>query len=209
MVLRLTAWLLLLVVAWPAQADEMDHQLNEARLVFLRGVDGDKQAVREASHRFRSLSQAHPREPVFIAYLGACMSLQGRDAENGIEKKQLTFEGLREIDQALKMLSEGADQNSHRYLDTLLVAANTFIQVPGFFNRYDKGKQLLKEILANRAFDGMSPGYKGATYLAAALVAQGEGHDAEYRRYLNLIVKTDPDGRYGPRARKLLDAHSK
>ena len=202
---RRIVWLLLLVVVWPAHAEEMDQQLTEARTVFLRGVDGDKHAVREASQRFRALSQAHPREPVFIAYLGACMSLQGRDAENNIEKKQLTDEGLQEIDQALKMLSEGAEQRPPRYLDTLLVAANTFIHIPAFFNRYDQGKRLLQKILADRAFDGMAPGFKAAAYMAAALVAHGEGHDGDYRHYLNLTITTDPDGRDGRNARQLLE----
>ena len=205
--LRWIGWLLLLVVVWPAHAADMDYDLTEARTVFLRGVDGDKLAVRDALHRFRLLSQEHPREPVFIAYLGACMSMQGRDAANNIEKEQLTYEGLREIDQALKMLSEGADQGSPRYLDTLLVAANTFIHIPAFFNRYDQGKRLLQKILAHRAFDGMAPGFKAAAYMAAALVAHGEGHDDAYRHYLNQTVSTDPDGRDGRIAAKLLEKH--
>ena len=207
MVLRWIGLLLLLVAVWPAHATDIDHQLTEARNVFLRGVDGDRHAVREATHRFRVLSQEHPREPVFIAYLGACMSLQGRDAENNIEKKQLTDEGLREIDQALKMLSEGADPGAPRHLDTLLVAAETFIHIPAFFNRYDQGKRLLQKILTHRGFDVMAPGFKAAAYMATALVAHGEGDDAEYRRYLNLIVNTDPGGRYGRKASKLLEAH--
>jgi hypothetical protein len=204
MVLRWNGWLLLLVAVWPAYADDVDHQLTEARTVFLRGVDGDKHAVREATHRFRALSQEHPREPIFVAYLGACMSLQGRDAENNLEKKQLTDEGVREIDQALKMLSEGADQGSPRYLDTLLVATNTFIHIPAFFNRYDEGKRLLQKILADPAFEGMAPGFKAAAYMAAALVAHGEGDDGAYRRYLNLTVSADPDGRDGRSASELL-----
>ncbi len=203
-VLRVFGWLLLLVAVWPAYADNLDHQLSEARTVFLRGVDGDKHAVREATHRFRKLSQEYPREPVFIAYLGACQSLQGRDADNNMEKKQLTDVGLREIDQALMMLSQGADLGSPRSLDAMLVAANTFIHIPAFFNRYDKGKDLLKTILADHAFNGMAPGFKAAAYMAAALVAQGEGHNDAYRHYLNLTVSTDPNGRDGRNASKLL-----
>jgi hypothetical protein len=203
--LRRIAWLVLLVMVCPAQADDIDHELAEARTVFLRGVDGDRRAVREATQRFRLLSEDHPQEPVFIAYLGACMSLQGRDAANNIEKRRLTEEGLGEIDLALKRLSAGTDQSSPRYLDTLLVAANTFIHIPAFFNRYAEGKRLLQEILAHRAFDGMAAGFKAATYLAAALLAHGEGDDGAYRRYLNLTVSTDPEGRDGRFAGTLLE----
>ena len=203
------AWFVLLVVVWPAQADELDHELTEARAVFLRGVDGDKHAVRDALQRFRSLSHDHPEEPVFMAYLGACITLQGRDAANNIEKGRLTDEGLDEIDQALKRLSAGADQDSPRYLDTLLVATNTFIHIPAFFNRYDEGKRLLQEILTHRAFDGMAAGFKAATYMAAALVARGEDDDGAYRRYLNLVGSTDPEGRDGRFASRLLEETSR
>jgi len=197
----------LLVTIWPAQADDIDHELAEARSIFLRGVDGDKRAVRDALQLFRSLNQDHPQEPVFIAYLGACMTLQGRDAANNIEKGRLTDEGLGEIDRALKLLSASADRGSPRYLDTLLVATNSFIHIPSFFNRYDEGKRLLQEILAHRGFDGMAAGFKAATYMAAALVAHGEGDEKEYRRYLDLTVSTDPEGRDGGFASKLLEEH--
>ena len=205
MMLRRIVWLLLLVAIWPAHAADMDHELSAARSVFLRGVDGDRHAVRDALQRFRSLSQDYPQEPVFIAYLGACMTLQGRDATNNIEKERLTDEGLGEIDRALKRLSASADQGSPRYLDTLLVAANTFIHIPAFFNRHDEGKRLLQEILGYHAFDGMAAGFKAATYMAAVLVARGAGDDGKYRRYLNLIVSTDPEGRDGRIASKLLE----
>lgn len=139
-----------------------------------------------------------------MAYLGASMTLQGRDAANNIEKRRITEQGLGVIDRALE-LSESADQSPPRYLDTLLVAANSYIHIPSFFNRYDEGKRLLQEILAHSAFDGMAAGFKAAAYLAAALVAHGEGDDGAYRRYLDLAVSTDPEGRDGRFASKLIE----
>lgn len=204
MMMRRIAWLLLLVTVWPAYADDMDQQLTEARAVFLRGVDGDRRAVRDATQRFRVLSQNYPQEPVFVAYIGACETLQGRDAPNYIEKRRMTEEGLGDINRALEMLSAGTDRQSPRYLDTLLVAANTFIHIPSFFNRYEEGRRLLQEILTYPTFDGMAPGFKAATYMAAALVAQGDGNDGAYRHYLDLTVNSDPDGRDGRSASKLI-----
>lgn len=205
MMLKRFAWFLLLVAVWPVQADDADSELTEARTVFLRGVDGDKRAVRDATQRFKSLSHRNPQEPVFLAYLGASMTLQGRDATNNIDKRRLTDDGLRTIDRALDLSSKGADQESPRYLDTLLVAANSYIHIPSFFNRHDQGKQLLDDILAHRNFDDMADGYKAATYLAEALVAQGEGDEDAYRRYLDLTVSTDPEGRDGRFASKLIE----
>jgi len=195
---------MLLPLVSPVVAQDIDSDLTEARNIFLKGVDGDKRAVRTATNRFRSLSLSHPDEPVFLAYFGACMTLQGRDLQNNIEKKRATDEGLAKIDRALEMNSYREAQGSAMYLDTLLVAANSFIHIPSFFNRYDKGKQLLNEILQHRDFDAMAPGFKAATYMAAALVAQGDKDDKGYRHYLDLTVKSDPAGRDGRLASKML-----
>jgi hypothetical protein len=200
---RMIFTLALVLAISPLQAEEVDQQLTEARNVFLQGVDGDKHAVRTAANRFRMLSRHHPDNPVYLAYFGASMTLQGRDAPNYINKRRLTEEGLATIDRALDLLSAKHDVNPSRYLDTLLVAANSFIHIPSFFNRYDRGKQLLRRILEHRDFDNMAPGFKAAAYMAAALVAHGEGDEKGYRRYLELTVKTDPEGRNGHFASKL------
>ena len=201
---RLICGFALLLAISPLHAEDMGQELNEARNIFLQGVDGDRRAVREATNRFRSLSRGHPHDPVFLAYFGACMSLQGRDAPTSFEKKRLTEEGLEDVDHALKLLSAAGDKDSAGYLDTLLVAANTFIHIPSFFNRYDRGKKLLHEILTHGDFDKMAPGYKAAAYMAAALVAHGENDYNEYHRYLELTVSADPEGRDGLLAVKLL-----
>jgi len=195
----------LLLAVFPAHADDIDSELTEARNIFLQGVDGDKRAVRNAVNRFRSLNLGHPNDPVFLAYFGASITLQGRDAPNNIDKKRLTEEGLGRIDQALKRLPPNDIKRSSRPLDTMLVAANSFIHIPSFFNRYERGKQLLREILKHRDFNEMAAGFKAATYLAAALVANGDGDEKEYRRYLDLTVSTDPQGRDGHLASALLE----
>ncbi|MCC6207423.1 MAG: hypothetical protein IT488_04665 [Gammaproteobacteria bacterium] len=199
------ACLLLLVMVWPAQAvDREDRELAEARAVFLKGVDGDKRAVRDAVQRFKSLSRAHADEPVYQAYLGASMTLQGRDAPNNIEKGRITEEGLGVLDRALAAQLAKPDPGSVHTLDTMLVAANTNIHLPAFFNRYQQGRELLQKIIAHSDFDAMAPGYKAAVYVAQALVSHGDADDAAYRRYLELTVSTDPEGRDGEFASKRL-----
>jgi hypothetical protein len=204
MIMKRIACLLFLVMVLPAQANRMDEELTEARAVFLKGVDGDKRAVRDAVQRFKSLSRAHAEEPVFQAYLGASMTLQGRDAPNNIEKGRITEEGLGVLDRALDAQLAKPDPGSVHTLDTMLVAANTYIHLPAFFNRYEQGKDLLQKILAHPDFEGMAPGYKAAVYVAQALVSHGDADDAAYRRYLQLAVSTDPKGRDGEFASKRL-----
>ena len=202
---RLICMLALLLVIAPSHAGDMGRELAKARSVFLQGVDGDKRAVRDATTRFRTLSVRHPDDPVFLAYFGASMTLQGRDASNDLDKMRLTKDGLKKIDRALKLLSAGHDNNSSEELETMLVAADSFIHIPAFFNRYDRGKRLLGRILEHPDFARMAPGFKAAAYLAAALVARGEGDEDKYRRYLDLTIKTDPEGRDGRMAGKLKD----
>ena len=197
--------LAILPALFPVWAADIDSELAEARNIFLQGVDGDKGAVRTAVNRFRSLSQSHPKDPVYLAYYGASITLQGRDAANGINKQRLTEDGLDKIDQALKQLYADHNVPSSRRLDTLLVATNSFIYIPSFFNRYDRGKRLLREVMEHKDFKAMPAGFKAATYFTAALVARGDGDKKEYRRYLELIINTDPQGRDGRAASKMLE----
>jgi len=187
-----------------AHADAFDNTLTEARTVFLQAVDGDKRAVRDATKRFKKLSHNNPQEPVLLAYLGACTTLQGRDALNNINKRRLTEEGLDKIDRALNQLADNKYYPAYKRLDTMLVAASSYIHIPAFFNRHDKGKQLLAQILDDQGFDGMVAGFKAATYMAAALISHGDNDKDAYRRYLDLIVKTDPNGRDGRLASEMI-----
>jgi hypothetical protein len=189
----------------PAYADEDNDKLVEARNIFLQGVDGDQRAVRESIKRFRSLSADDPQNPVYMAYLGASMTLRGRDAPNNLDKQRFTEEGLRKVDQALSRLPKNSSKQSAAYLDTLLVAADTFVYIPAFFNRYEQGRDLLQVILDHRDFKNMAESYKAAVYFTAALIAHGDGDEKEYRRYLKLCAETDPEGRDGRSAKALLE----
>lgn len=188
----------------PVHATGTDSALIEARNIFLQGVDGNKRAVREATRRFRLLNAHNPGNPVYLAYLGASMTLQGRDAANNLDKQRLTEAGLRKVDQALGRLSSDDSKQSAAILDTLLVAADTFVYIPAFFNRYKQGKELLQVILKHPGFGSMVPQYKAAVYFTAALIAHGDGNEDEYRRYLKLSMGTDPEGRDGRSAKALL-----
>jgi|GEM_PF-3324793 len=202
-IVRLVLAILLLSIS-PAQANDINNELTAARNVFLQGVDGDKRAVRKATKHFRALSTRYPENPVFIAYLGASMTLKGRDAQNNLDKQRLTEEGLGIIEQALSRLPEDNDEHSTEYLETLLVVADTFVYIPAFFNRYERGRHLLQEILNHRNFSSMAAGYKAAAYFTAANIARGKGMEDEYRHYLTLAENTDPQGRNGQSARQLL-----
>ena len=194
----------LLSLVLPVHANTIDNELMEARNIFLRGVDGDRQAVRKAEKRFRTLNARYPENSVFMAYLGASVTLKGRDAQNNLDKQRLTEEGLRRIERALSYLPDNNGEHSSEYLDTLLVVADTFLYIPAFFNRYERGRHLLNEILGHHHFNKMAAGYKAATYFTAAVIARGNGLENEYMRYLKLTEEADPQGRDGQAAKQLL-----
>jgi len=167
-------------------------------------VDGDKHAVSEASRLFRALNLREPENPVYLAYLGASITLQGRDAPNNVDKQRLTEAGLRKVDHAFDVLLDRGRRASAVYLETLLVITNTYIHIPAFFDRYNRGRALLQVILEHGDFESMSPQFKAAAYFTAALVALGDHTDEQYRHFLKLSAATDPDGRNGRVARELL-----
>ena len=185
-----------------------DDELTAARNVFLKAVDGDSRAVRQANRLFRSLNSRYPDNPVYLAYLGASLTLKGRDAQNNLNKRQLTEDGLARIDRALDYLAEHPDEPAVRTLDTRLVAASSFIYIPSFFNRYDRGRVLLQQILEDPGFAAMAPAFRAAAYFTSALVASGNHDDEAYRRYLTQAADTDPEGRDGRAAKALLAEQS-
>ncbi len=190
-------------------ADDYNASLSAARTKFLQGVDGDQHAVRDATRQFKKLSHLNLREPVLMAYLGACETLKGRDAANNLNKRRLTTDGINQVDRALKLLDDTTDYPPDRRLDTQLVAANSFIHIPAFFNRYQKGRLLIEQILADSNFDLMAAGFRAATYMAAALVAQGDNDETAYRKFIELTLAADPTRRDGRMAVKLRDEYSR
>jgi hypothetical protein len=62
-------------------------------------------------------------------------------------------EGLAQIDKALALLTPAHNAPLQRgtpaVLEVKLVAANTFMAVPGFMNRKERGERLLKEVLTS------------------------------------------------------------
>jgi len=188
----------------PALAGEADDDLVEARTNFLQGADGDKRAASESTRLFRALSMREPENPVYLAYFGASMTLQGRDTPNNVDKLRLTEAGLRNVDHAFDVLLGHGRRASAVYLETLLVITNTYIHIPAFFDRYNRGRALLQVILEHGDFEGMSRQFRAAAYFAAALVALGDQTHEQYRHFLKLSAETDPDGRNGRAAQELL-----
>ena len=122
---------------------------------FLKAAAGDSDATAGALKSFEALAALDVAEaPLYLAYLGALQTMQGRDAWMPWTKMKASEHGLDTLDKALRRLTPAHDQVAVRgvpvTLEAKFVAATSFVQVPDMiFHRADRGRALLKEITAS------------------------------------------------------------
>lgn len=130
-----------------------DAQFQPAQAVFLKAADGDKSAVEGAADAFAALLKAEPANPVLMVYSGAATSMKATITFLPWKMLAHAEEGLAQIDKALALLTPAHNAPLQRgtpaVLEVKLVAANTFMAVPGFMNRKERGERLLKEVLTS------------------------------------------------------------
>ncbi len=172
----------LLFVAWLVfpYAVIADTSFSQAHAVFLKAVEGEGGVVAEALIQFEKLTATDsPAAPLFQAYLGATQTLQGRDAWLPWEKVRATERGLTTIEKSLRRLEPRHDTEKINAvvvaLDARLVAVTTYFSVPALFNRFDMGKQVLREALAHPGFASAPAEVRARLYQQAALAASRDG----------------------------------
>ncbi len=137
----------------PAVQAMSDAQFQPAQAVFLKAADGDKSAVEGAADAFAALLKAEPANPVLMVYSGAATSMKATTTFLPWKMMAHAEEGLAQIDKALALLTPAHNAPLQRgtpaVLEVKLVAANTFMAVPGFMNRKERGERLLKEVLTS------------------------------------------------------------
>ena len=137
----------------PAVQAMPDAQFQPAQAVFLKATDGDKSAVEGAADAFAALLKAEPTNPVLMVYSGAATSMKATTTFLPWKMLAHAEEGLAQIDKALALLTPAHNAPLQRgtpaVLEVKLVAANTFMAVPGFMNRKERGERLLKEVLTS------------------------------------------------------------
>lgn len=137
----------------PAVQAVPDAQFQPAQAVFLKAADGDKSAVEGAADAFAALLKAEPANPVLMVYSGAATSMKATTTFLPWKMLAHAEEGLAQIDKALALLTPAHNAPLQRgtpaVLEVKLVAANTFMAVPGFMNRKERGERLLKEVLTS------------------------------------------------------------
>ena len=170
-----------------------DTQFQQAFSRFVQASAGDSAAIDAAAQAFQDLVKIEPANPVLHAYAGSAIAMQAGNSWLPWKKMSLAEDGLAELDKALSLLSpahEAPVQNgTPGVLEVKFVAANTFLAVPEFMHRRERGAKLLGEVLAHPLLASAPLGFRGSVWLKAAKEASKAQKPAEAKRYLNLIVQ--------------------
>lgn len=169
-----------------------DAQFQTAFKQFIQASAGDTAAIDQAAEAFSGLLKNEPANPVLLAYTGSATAMKA--ATTMLPWKKMTYaeDGLSQLDKALAMLNPAHDASVQNgtpgVLEVKFVAANTFLAVPGFMNRHDRGSKLLADVLANPLLATAPLGFKGTVWLKAATEATKANNPVEAKRYLDMIV---------------------
>lgn len=170
-----------------------EAQFQPAFQQFLQASAGDSDAIDHAAEAFSGLLQSEPANPVLLAYTGAATAMKAGTTMLPWKKMGYAEDGLSQLDKALAMLNPSHDapvQNgTPGVLEVKYVAANTFLAVPGFMNRHERGSKLLAEVLANPLLATAPLGFKGTVWLKAATEATKANDTAQAKHYLEMIVQ--------------------
>lgn len=170
-----------------------EPQFQAAFQQFVRASTGDSGAIEHAAEAFSGLVKREPANPVLLAYAGAATAMKATTTWLPWKKMGFAEDGLAQLDKALSLLSPAHDapvQNgTPGVLEVKFVAANTFLAVPGFMHRQERGTKLLGEVVTSPLLARAPLAFKGSVWLKAANEASKAQNPAEAKRYLDLIVQ--------------------
>lgn len=161
---------------------------------------GDAAALQRAADAFEALLRAQPGNPVLLAYSGAATAMKASTTMLPWKKMGFAEDGLAQLDKALDLLTTAHDAPLYRHtpavLETRLTAANTFLAVPGFMNRGERGAKLLQQVLDSPLLAASPLPFRGVVWMRAGRQAQRDQRTADARRWYGLVVAQNaPQGK--------------
>lgn len=167
-----------------------DFEAAYARM--LQGGRGDEAAIADATERFTRLAAANPDDPVLRAYAGATTAMRARTTMLPWKKIGWVEDGLALVDKALAQLAAADDAPRHRgvsaSLETRYVAANTFLALPSMFNRNERGRRLLEQVVASPLFDAQPAAFRATAWLRAGRLAEDDRQGPAARQWYERVA---------------------
>lgn len=197
-----------MLLAAPATADQKED-FARAEALFQKASAGDGGATGEAVALFERLAAVDsPYVPLYLAYQGAAQAMQGRDAWMPWTKMRATERGLATLDKALRRLEARHDTTLLRQapvaVETRLVAASTFLALPGMFHRLDDAKTVLRAAFASPAFAAAPNSLRAQLHRRAAEIAAHDKKREEEIEQLTKALAAEPSGSLAAAARQRL-----
>ncbi|MDE2428467.1 MAG: hypothetical protein KGM99_07040 [Burkholderiales bacterium] len=150
-------------------------------------------AEEHAATAFKDLLKQEPANPLLMVYAGAATSKLAATTMFPWKKMSYAEEGLAMIDKALQLSAASTGAQTHGAtpvaLEVQFVASTTFLAVPGFMHRADRGSALLNGVLTDKDFDHAALPFRGAVWMHAARLALQQQRKDEARRLLNQVIQ--------------------
>lgn len=169
-----------------------DPAVAAALARFDQAGPDDHAAIEDAAERLVLLSNGRPSDPVLRAYAGAAVSMKALTTLLPWRKIRHTEDGLALIDKALAQLGPAHEAPLHRdvpaVLETRFIAASTFLNLPQMFNRNERGRKLLDEVLKHASFGSAPTPFKAVVWMRAARLAQADQQTALRQHWLEKVA---------------------
>lgn len=147
---RLFILLALIGTISPATHAATPAQFDPAWAQFTQATEGNEAAIEKSRAAFADLLKAEPTNPVLMAYTGSATTMLATTTWLPWRKMTFAEDGLAMLDKSLTLITPAHDaplqHDVPAVLEVKLVAANTFLAVPSFMNRHDRGAKLLDDV---------------------------------------------------------------
>lgn len=158
-----------------AQAiSEADYQRVSAP--FSIAVKGG--AVSPALEAIEPAVNKEPTQPLLAAMQAALTAMKSRDVFLPWSKLKLAEEGCADMDRALGLIQAQHEKDMLGgvpiAMHARLIAASTFSQVPGFMNRGDEARRLIKGVANSPALASAAPAFRVTVAEHALKLLSGE-----------------------------------
>ena len=181
--------------AAPGASQLADAEVAAALARFDEAGAGDHAAIEDAAERLARLSATRPADPVLRAYAGAALAMRALTTRLPWRKMSHSEDGLALVDKALAQLGPAHEAPLYRgvpaVLEARFIAASTFLNLPVMFNRRERGRQQLDEVLGHPLFDAAPAPFKAVVWLRAARLADADQQPARRRQWLEKAAATN------------------